>query len=103
MTELNISQLGWLLGIVGIAFGIWGQARSGRKDNDADAKERGAILTKLDFMSSQMNGLQAQMTGFNTCLVDVATRLGAVEKSSERAHVRIDKHEQATRAQVDEP
>lgn len=93
MTEIDISQLGWLLGLIGIAFGIWGQARNGKKDSDTSAREMATILTKLEYVSEQVKALGLQVTGFNGCLIELAARLGAVEKSAERAHVRVDKLE----------
>lgn len=97
LMELNVSQLGWLLGIIGVVFGIWGQVRGGKQASDQAAREIATILTKLDFMSRQMEVMQSQIGTFNGCIIDLATRLGAVEMSTTRAHVRIDKLE------VDEP
>ena len=93
MTALDISQLGWLLGIVGVVFGIWGQLRGGKQASDIAAREMATILTKLEFMSKQIEALQGQVSSFNGCIVDLAARLGAVEAKADRAHIRIDKVE----------
>ena len=93
MTEINFTQLGWLLGLAGVIFGIWGQLRNGKKDSDTSAREMASISTKLDFVSAQVADLKSQVSSFNGCIVDISGRLGAVEKSSERAHIRLDRLE----------
>ena len=54
MAEISFAQIGWLLGIAGVAFGIWGQLRGGKQASDQAAREIATILTKLDFMSKQI-------------------------------------------------
>lgn len=92
--ELTLAELGWILGLIGVAFGIWGQVRNSRSAGDLSAREMGAIVTKLDNLMRQMDGLQAQLQSFNACIVDISTRLGAVEAKADRAHIRIDRIEQ---------
>lgn len=94
MNEISVAELGWILGIVGIAFGIWGQVRNGKQAGDLSAREMGTIVTKLETLGRQMDGLQAQLQSFNACIVDISTRLGAVEAKADRAHIRIDRIEQ---------
>ena len=103
MTEIDISQLGWLLGLAGIAFGIWGQLRGGRQETEKSAREMATILAELRTLGRQVEQLQMQVQGFNGCIVDMATRLGAVEKTADRAHIRIDKVEDLMRRAGDEP
>lgn len=97
MAEISFAQIGWLLGIAGVAFGIWGQVRGGKQASDQAAREIATILTKLDFMSKQIETMQTQLSGFSGHIIDLAAKVGAVEKSAERAHIRLDKME------VDEP
>lgn len=93
MTEITFSQLGWIVGLMGVVFGIWGQIRTGKQSSDAAARELATIVAKLDFVSQQVNDLRAQVCSFNGSLLEMNSRLGAVEKSAERAHVRLDKIE----------
>ncbi len=93
MNEITIAELGWILGLVGIAFGIWGQVRNSKQVGDQAAREMGTIVTKLETLSRQMDGMQAQLQSFNACILDISTRLGAVEAKADRAHVRLDRME----------
>ena len=104
MAEISFTQLGWLIGLAGVIFGVWGQIRNGRKDTEAGAREMAQISTKLDFVSQQVSDLKSQVSSFNGCIVDISGRLGAAEKSTERAHIRLDRIEgRRMNREVDEP
>lgn len=91
MTEITFAQLGWIIGLAGVVFGIWGQVRNGKAASDTAAREMGTLLTRLDFVSRQLDTLQAQVCATNNVVLDLASRLGAVEKAAERAHIRLDR------------
>ena len=92
--ELSIAELGWILGLLGVAFGIWGQVRNGKQVSDNAAREMGTIVTQLQTLGRQMDAMQAQISTFNSCMMDISARLGAVEAKADRAHIRIDRIEQ---------
>lgn len=94
MNEIGIAELGWVLGIIGVVFGIWGQARNGKQVSDNAAREMGTIVTQLQTLGRQMDAMQAQISTFNSCMMDISARLGAVEAKADRAHIRIDRIEQ---------
>lgn len=88
---ISISELGWLVGIAGAAFGIVNVSRSCRKDNDAAAREMATILTSLEYLKKSMDSISGQMTANQASMVEIIARLGGVEKSVARAHTRIDR------------
>lgn len=110
MAEISFAQLGWLLGIVGVAFGIWGQVRGGRKDTDNQARETATILADLNYLkrNSDAQGIEiktlaGQVAAGQASSIEIMARLGVVEQRANEAHKRIDAlcHKRALEA--DEP
>ena len=89
--KVTVAELGWLVGVVGVVFGIVGNARSCRKDNDAAARETGTIATSLEYLKKSVDSLGGQMTASQASMVEIIVRIGGVEKSVARAHDRIDR------------
>ena len=88
---VTLAELGWILGLVGVMFGITGNLRSCRKDNDAAARETATIVTSLEYLKKSVDALSGQMSANQASMVEVIARIGGVEKSVARAHTRIDR------------
>lgn len=93
MTDITLNEIFGLLGVAGILFSIFNSINSRRQQTDSSARETATIIAELKHVTRELESLRGQVSGFNSCLMDMATRLGATEKAVERAHVRIDKLE----------
>lgn len=93
MTELIIGVIGTITGLCGMICALVVASRNKKKDDKAEGKEDGVILTELGYIKSGVDDIKHKQEEQDKQNLDVAKHLTAVEESAKQAHKRIDKLE----------
>lgn len=91
---MDIGQIAVLVsvlgGIAGVVFGVVTLFRNKKKDDEADGKRDGIVLTELGYIKSSVDDIKRKQDKQDDQTVKFLTELTAVQESTKQAHKRID-------------
>lgn len=79
--------------LVGAAIGIATFSRNKAKDDQAEGRQSGQMLTELGYIKSGIDDIKTEQREQRHINTETATKLAAVEASARQAHKRIDRIE----------
>lgn len=92
-----MSNYGWVWGLIGTLLGVIiayaAFLRNAKKDNQDEGRETGTVLTEIGYIKANTDEIKAEQKETRKTIMEVVTRLTAVEASAKQAHKRIDRIE----------
>lgn len=79
--------------LIGAAIGIATFSRNKTKDDQAEGRQSGQMLTELGYIKSGIDDIKTEQREQRHINTETATKLAAVEASAKQAHKRIDRIE----------
>ena len=86
-------SIGLVCTIVGGIIGYLSFIRNKAKDDTAEGRQNGVILTEIGYIKSGIDDIKAEQREQRSINTEHASRLSAVEASAKQAHLRIDRIE----------
>lgn len=90
--EANV-LIGLICTIVGIALSYAAFLHNAKKNSNTDGRETGTVLTEIGYIKANTDEIKTEQKETRKSIVDIITRLTAVEASAKQAHHRIDRIE----------
>lgn len=90
--ETNV-LIGLLCSIAGILISYAVFQHNMKKDSNDEGRETGTVLTEIGYIKANTDEIKAEQKETRKTIMDVITRLTAVEASAKQAHKRIDRIE----------
>ena len=90
MTNVEIGALCALLALL-VAYA--GHRLSTKKENKAEGRESGTVMTELGYIKSGIDDIKAEQKDQRQMNTEIRERLASVESSAKSAHHRIDRLE----------
>lgn len=90
MTSMAITALSVLGTACAIIFGYLAVVRYKKKDDTAEGKHNGTMLTELGYIKSGIDDIKRKQEKQDDQHLEVVSRLTAVEVSAKQAHKRLD-------------
>ena len=90
---LDVPVLMLIIAALGLLVTYLAYVVSRKKDECADGKQDGIILTELGYIKSGVEDIKKEQGQQREQHITVVTRLTAVEESAKQAHKRIDKYD----------
>ena len=88
-------------GVAGVIFGITTLFRNKKKDDEADGKQAGIVLTELGYIKSSVDDIKRKQDRQDEQTVNFLRELTEVKESAKSAHKRIDTLEERMNSQGD--
>lgn len=87
------SCIGAIGTIAAIIFGIAAIVRTSKTQHSTDGERNGAVLTELGYIKSGIDDIKRKQEKTDEQVMQLVTRVTAVESSAKQAHHRIDRIE----------
>lgn len=86
-------SIGLVFTIIGGIIGYASFARNKTKDDTAEGRQTGTMLTELGYIKSGIDDIKTEQREQRQINTQTATELAAVKASAKQAHLRIDRIE----------
>ena len=87
------SCIGTVGAIAAIIFGVAAIVRANKTQHSTDGERNGAVLTELGYIKSGIDDIKRKQEKTDEQVMQLVTRVTAVESSAKQAHHRIDRIE----------
>ena len=87
------SCIGTIGTIAAIIFGVAAIVRANKTQHSTDGERNGAVLTELGYIKSGIDDIKRKQEKTDEQVMQLVTRVTAVESSAKQAHHRIDRIE----------
>lgn len=85
--------VGLVCTLLGAAIGYATFLHNAKKSSENEGRETGNILTEIGYIKSNTDEIKVEQKETRKSILDIITRLTAVESSAKQAHHRIDRLE----------
>lgn len=90
--DLNVI-IGLVCTVLGFLISYLTFSHNSKKESNTDGRETGTVLTEIGYIKANTDEIKTEQKETRKSIVDIITRLTAVEASAKQAHHRIDRLE----------